>query len=131
MGKNSKPPSQRQLKVGEEMRHILSSIFLQENFAGTPIDGVSVTVSEVRISPDLKNASAYVSPLGGEMTKEFIPFLNEIAPHLRHMLGQKLTLRYTPKIFFKLDHSFDEAHRMEKLFESVKKSTMTSADPDA
>lgn len=120
MGKNGQAPSQRQLRIGEEIRHTLSKIFLEEDFVGSDLEGVSITVSEVRISPDLKNATVFVSPLGGKAPENFIKLLNTIAPQLQHILGKSLKLRYIPKLFFKFDDSFEKAHKMEMLFESVK-----------
>lgn len=114
----SKAPSQRQLRVGEEIRHALSDIFRRGDCRDAEALGVSITVSEVRISPDLKNATAYVSSLTGAKQAELIEVLNHAAPMLRRQLGNKVVLRSLPKLFFKLDKSFDEANRIHTLLNS-------------
>ena len=118
-----KAPSQRQLRVGEELRHALSSVFLQESFYDESLRGVSITVSEVRVSPDLKNATAYVVPLGGDKKSGFLESLNAAAKNITYMVGKKVKLRFTPRIHFKLDDSFDNANKMENLFAAIDSST--------
>lgn len=110
-----KPPSQRQLQVGEEIRHILSSVFMRGDFSHQDISGSSITVSEVRISPDLKNATAYVLPLGGANKEVVAAALNEGANFLRHLVSKSLRLRIAPKLSFKLDESYDNAGRISEL----------------
>jgi ribosome-binding factor A len=110
----AKPPSQRQLRVGEEIRHALADIFMRGDANDPDITG-AITVSEVRISPDLKNATAYFMPLGGLRKQEVLEALERSAPHLRHLVGLRMKLRYTPRISFRLDNSYDEAHRIEEL----------------
>lgn len=83
---------------------------------GAPeLDGVSITVSEVRVSPDLKNATAYVMPLGGEKKQDVLEALIRHAPHLRVLVANKMALRYMPRIHFKLDVSYEEASRIDAL----------------
>ena len=118
--KSHKGPSQRQLQVGEEIRHILSSLLLRGEVSDPIIADSSITVSEVRISPDLKNATAYVLPLAGENTEEVINVLNESANFLRHLMGKSLRLRFTPRLKFKPDHSYEEAGRIQALLNSPK-----------
>lgn len=111
-----KPPSQRQLKVGEEIRHAVASVLMRNETHDPTLESLSITVSEVRISPDLKNASVYVSPLGGlENAEKVIGRLNDAAPALRRAAGKRLHLKYLPKLYFKLDKSFDEAGRINAL----------------
>lgn len=112
---NTKFPSQRQLRVGEQIRHALSEVFIFENFYTADGNTHSITVSEVRVSPDLKNATAYVMPLGGIVPDGFINGLNEQAYHFRKMVNKKLSLKYSPKIVFKLDNSFEVAGRVGQL----------------
>ena len=107
--------SQRNLRVGEEIRHVLSDIFMRGESNAAGLHGVSITVSEVRVSPDLKNATAYVMPLGGENKEALLEVLKEAAPEIRHLISKRMKLRYTPKIFFSLDQSFDEAQRINNL----------------
>lgn len=109
------PAGQRQLRVGEEIRHALADLFLRGECHDLDIAGVSVTVSEVRLSPDLKHATAFVMPLGGKKRDEVIDVLTGFAPVLRTMVGSKLRMRYTPRIHFKLDTSFEEAGRINQL----------------
>lgn len=111
------PPGQRQLRVGEEIRHALSSIFMRGELHEPELREASITVSEVRISPDLKNATAYVMPLGGGNRDEVIEALRDVAPNLRTLLGSKIHLKYTPRLSFRLDDSFDEAHRINELLQ--------------
>jgi len=107
--------SQRQLKVGEEIRHLVSDILLRHPFYEPELDGVSVTVSEVSISPDFANARVYVMPLGGIDPDGVIEALGRIAKTVQHELSRRLTIRRTPKLRFILDSSFDTASRINAL----------------
>jgi len=115
MSQRSKAPSQRQLKVGEEVRKTLSMALLRGEVHVANIENASITVSEVRVSPDLKNATAYVMPLAGEKAEELVRALYENAPYIRNVIAKKVELRYTPKLHFKLDRSFEEAAHINKL----------------
>ena len=113
---SKKPPSQRQLRVGEEVRHAVSTVLMRNETHDPELESLSITVSEVRISPDLKNASVYVSPLGGmEDPMPLLTRLNQTAPVLRRAMGRHIFLKYLPKLHFKLDKSFDEAGRINEL----------------
>ena len=112
---NAKPRSQRQLKVGEEIRRVLSEAFLRGDFYVFGQKSFSITVSEVRISPDLKNASVFVMPLAGKNAKEVMTFLKAITPELKRVIGKKLLLRLVPRLRFILDDSFEQAHRLNTL----------------
>lgn len=116
----NKMPSQRQLRVGEEIRHALSSIFMQGTIYEPEIAGISITVPEVRISPDLRNATAFVFPLAGKAPEGFIEALNRIAPQITHQVTRRTKLRFAPKVTFKMDKSFEVAQNIENLIESVK-----------
>jgi ribosome-binding factor A len=109
-----KPPNQRQLRVGEEIRHVLAGIFMRGECHDPEINA-TITVSEVRISPDLKNATAYFMPLGGLKRQEVLAALIRNAPLLRKLVSDHMKLRYAPRIHFRLDNSFDEAHKIELL----------------
>ncbi|MEQ1753948.1 MAG: 30S ribosome-binding factor RbfA [Micropepsaceae bacterium] len=113
-------PSQRQLRVAEEIRHILAGVLMRGELRDPVLSGVSVTISEVRISPDLQNATAYAMPLGGALIGEVLKALNKSAPFLRSQVGKSLQLRYTPTINFVEDTTFDEAHHIEELLRSEK-----------
>ena len=118
--------SQRQLRVGEQLRHSLSDFFLSEDFIGSDLEGISITVSEVRVSPDLKNSTAFVSALGGNEPAEFINILNEITAQIRHIIASNSNLKYTPKIIFKQDDSFARVDKINALFESVSQDSKPS-----
>ena len=111
----SKAPSQRQLRVGEEVRHHLSTALMRGDIYVPELEGVSVTVSEVSVSPDMANARAYVTPLGGQDMDEVVAILNVIAPDLQTWIAQKVHLRRMPRLRFMADHSFDNAQKMAQL----------------
>lgn len=122
MSKSStkRPPSQRQLRVGEEIRHVLAGIFMRGECYDPDVVNTSITVSEVRISPDLKNATAYFMPLGGINRDKVLAALIRNAPIMRKLVSDQMNLRYAPRIHFTLDNSFDEAHHIENLLRSPK-----------
>jgi ribosome-binding factor A len=115
----SKAPSQRQLRVGEEIRHALSSIFMQGTLYEPELVGVSITVPEVRISPDLRNATAFVFPLAGQAPDGFIDALNRISPQISHQVIKRAKLRNAPKITFKIDESYENADNIENIISKV------------
>jgi ribosome-binding factor A len=117
---NPKPPTQRQLRVGEEIRSALALIFAHGETHVPELDSASVTVSEVRISPDLKNATAYIMPLAGANKERVMELLKDNAGQLRQLLNRKVSLRFSPKLFFKLDTSFEVAHRVHEILRSEK-----------
>lgn len=127
-----RPPSQRQLRVGEEVRHALSEVFFRGETHAPQLDGVSITVSEVRISPDLKNATAYCTPLAGSGDVDsIIHALNELAPQIRKQMNKRIVLKYSPKLYFKLDKSFDAANRINLLLQKPEvQRDVTSPDDD-
>jgi ribosome-binding factor A len=115
---SSKPATnQRPLKVGEEIRRAISGIFLRGEVHSIDLFGASITVSEVRVSPDMKNASVFIMPLAGEQKKEKLEALRVAAPEIRYLASKKLKLRYMPKLHFELDNSFDEAQRINILLQ--------------
>ena len=120
---NNKVYSQRQLRFSEQIRHILSNILLQRDFYDPRLQGFSITVSEVRISADLKNAVAYVFPLGGSENSEFVEALNEIAPQIGHMIAGELNSKSSPRISFKRDDVFDNVNKVEGILNSIKYDT--------
>jgi len=122
MAKNNTPkaPSQRQLRVGEEIRHVLSEIFRNGDLYEAQLMNVSITVSEVRISPDLRNATAYVMPLGGQGPQDFLTLLNASAPQISHLVSKRIKMKFTPRLSFRMDNSFDVAFEIEQLIDKVK-----------
>ena len=116
-------PSQRQLRAGELIRHALVDILREEELADPALQGVSVTVSEVRMSPDLKHAICFVEPLGAGVTgesaqhiDEIIKALNGAAKFLRGRLGKAIDMKFTPDLKFIHDESFSSAAYMDRLF---------------
>lgn len=117
---SEKGPSQRQLRVAEEIRHVLAGLLMRGELRDPLVAGISVTVSEVRISPDLKNATVFAMPLAGAHVGDVLKGLNRSAPYLRSQVGHALQLRYAPTLNFVEDKSFDEAHHIEELLRSEK-----------
>jgi ribosome-binding factor A len=110
-------PTQRQLRAGELVRHALVDILREEEISDPALAGVSVTVTEVRMSPDLRHATAFVEPLGGAHYAEVIEALNKHAKFVRGRLGKLIDMRFTPDVKFLHDESFNEAARMNRLFD--------------
>ncbi|HLK25530.1 MAG TPA: 30S ribosome-binding factor RbfA [Caulobacteraceae bacterium] len=108
-------PSQRQLRAGELVRHALVEVLREEDFSDPALAGVSVTISEVRMSLDLKHALCFAEPLGGANAAEVTAALNRSARFLRGQLGRRIELRFTPELKFVHDESFTEAERIERL----------------
>ncbi|ODT61220.1 MAG: ribosome-binding factor A [Phenylobacterium sp. SCN 69-14] len=113
-------PSQRQLRAGELVRHALVEILREEDFDDPTLHGVSVTVTEVRMSPDLKHAVCFVEPLGGEHAADVVKGLNRHTKFLRGRLGRMIDMKFTPDLKFLHDESFDEAERIGRLFDDPK-----------
>ena len=121
-GSHGRGPSQRQLRVGEAVRHELSALIERDVIRDPALAGVPITVTEVSMSPDLKVASAYVTPFGNETGAdpgEIVAALNRVAPALRRMLGPRTNLKFLPELRFRLDTSFDQAGRIEDLLRAV------------
>jgi len=115
-------PSQRQLRAGELMRHALVEILREEEINDPVLAGVSVTVTEIRMSPDLRHATVFVEPLGGDQLSgghaaDVVAGLNRHSKFLRGRLGHAIDMKFTPALKFLHDESFDEATRMNRLFE--------------
>lgn len=113
-GHAAKGPSQRQLRVGEEIRHTLADVFRRGEFRDPALMDLNVTVSEVRISPDLKNATVFVMPLGGAKP-ELVAGLNRASAFLRTQVAHEMRLPYAPRLAFQLDTSFDYAEKIDRL----------------
>jgi ribosome-binding factor A len=109
--------SQRQLRAGELIRHALVEIMREHEINDPDLEGVSVTVSEVRMTPDLKHAICFVAPLGGGHAPEVVKALNRHAKFLRGFLGHNIEMRFTPALKFIQDESFEAAAHMNRLFE--------------
>tara|TARA_B100000287_G_scaffold380547_1_gene384318 strand:- start:3 stop:401 length:399 start_codon:yes stop_codon:yes gene_type:complete len=120
-------PSQRQLRVGELIRRALSEILMQGIIHDPDLNRISVTVSEVSASPDLKIATAYVCPLGGEGGEDLIALLAKNKSEIRRSISKKLTLKYTPDLRFRIDETFDRMDETRRLFsqENIKRDLNT------
>ncbi len=107
--------SPRQLRVGEEIRHILAATFERGDVLDATGNSVKLTITEVRMTPDLKTATVFYTPLGQQEMAGLKPFLRTQAPALRHAVARNITLRYTPALRFLPDDSFIEAARIDAL----------------
>lgn len=117
-GKHAAPakgPSQRQYRVGEEIRHALARSLDHAHFRDPDLAGVSITVTEVRISPDLRNATAFVTPLGGREMDKVVKALNRASGYFRREIAREVKLRVVPEIEFTPDTSFDYSSRIEAI----------------
>ena len=109
-------PSQRQLRVGELIRRTLSEVLVRGDVHDPELNRLSVTVGEVRTSPDLKVATAYVLPLGGEGREDVIGLLAKNKSELRRIIGKKLALKFAPDLRFRIDETFDQLDETRRLF---------------
>ena len=112
--------SQRQLRVGELIKQSLGQIFLRDEAKVPILETKNITVTEVRMSPDLKNARAYVIPLGGKDTEKTINILTEFSHLVRKALSKKINMKFLPKVSFVQDKSFDYAEKIERLIKKNK-----------
>lgn len=110
-----KAPSQRQLRVGEELRHTLAEVFERDSLRDPDLQGRTITVTEVRASPDLKNVMVYVMPLGGENIDGVVAALCRASSYLRGEIARRLRLRNTPRLSFEADRSFEQASHIDEL----------------
>ena len=117
---NNDPFSQRQLRVGELIKQSLGQIFLKDEAKVPILETKSITVTEVRMSPDLKNARVYVIPLGGKDTEHAVNILTEFSHLIRKALSKKIDMKFLPKVSFVGDKSFDYAEKIEKLIQKNK-----------
>ena len=113
--------SQRQLRVGELVKQSLGQIFLRGEAKVPNFETKNITVTEVRMSPDLKNARAYILPLGGKNLDQAVNVLTEFSYLVRKALSKKLDIKFLPQVFFIADKSFDYAEKIEKLIKKNKK----------
>ena len=117
---NNTPFSQRQLRVGELVKQALGQIFLRDEAKVPILETKNITVTEVRMSPDLKNARAYVIPLGGKNTEKVVNILSEFSHLIRKALSKKIDMKFLPKVSFVSDKSFDYAEKIERLIQKNK-----------
>jgi ribosome-binding factor A len=121
MNKLGKPVTQRQLRVGEMIKQALGMIFLRDEAKLPNLETREITVTEVRMSQDLKIAKAFVLPLGGKNSQEVIDKLKEFSFVIRKVLSKKITIKFLPKLLFVKDESFDYAEKIENLIKQTHK----------
>jgi ribosome-binding factor A len=109
------PPTQRQLRVAEEIRHALAALFARHEFRDPELAEAEITVTEVRIGPDLKHAMAFVARLGRSDVDALLPALKRAVPYLRGQVAHALNLKYAPDLSFKPDHALDQAMKIDEL----------------
>jgi ribosome-binding factor A len=112
-------PGQRQLRVGEEIRHVLAELFLRGGLHDPALADRTITVSEVRMSQDLTHATIFVLPLGGEDVEAVLEGLERATPFIRGEIGRKVRLRLTPTLAFREDKGFDHAERIDRLLKRL------------
>ena len=117
---NGAPFSQRQLRVGELIKQNLGQIFLRNEAKVPVLETKNITVTEVRMSPDLKNAKAYVLPLGGKNAEQAVDVLTKFQHLIRKALSKKVDMKFLPRVHFVSDKSFDYAEKIEKLIQKNK-----------
>ena len=117
--KNGRTLSQRQLRVGEMIKQALGNIFMRGEAKLPNIETSNITVTEVRMSPDLKTAKAFVLPLGGKNANEIIDVLKDFSFLVRKTLSKRITMKFLPKILFVKDESFDYAEKIENLIKNT------------
>lgn len=111
-------PSQRQLRVGEMLRHALAELLRRDEIRDPDLSGVSITVTQVKPSPDMRHATAFVEPLGGKNAKAVVDALNRHKGFIRGEIGHQIALKFTPDFRFVEDTSFAEAEKIETLLKS-------------
>ena len=113
--------SQRQLRVGEELRHLISNALLRETFYDEIIENNNITITEVNVSPDLKNARVYIMPLGGENKFQVLDSLNKANGRIKKLISNNINLRQIPKLQFRIDETFEYAKNIENILQKIKK----------
>jgi ribosome-binding factor A len=123
-------PSQRQLRVGEELRHVVAELLTRGHLRETVLADACFTVSEVRVSADLRHAVVFVTELGGELRPERLEALQRVAPQLRGEVTRRMRLKYAPDLTFRPDRSFAEAAHIEALLASERAAVGRAEDDD-
>ena len=125
-------PSQRQLRVGEALRHALAQVMREHEIRDPELEGVSVTITQVKPSPDMRYATVYCAPLGGQNTDRIIAALNRHKGFMRGEMGHMISTKFTPDLRFVEDQSFAEAEKIENLLKSplVQRDLVSPEDPE-
>ena len=113
-----KGPSQRQLRMGELLRHALSEVFLRSEITDRDLEGVTITVVEVQVSPDGRNATCFVTPLGGGDKERVVQALMRHTRFIRGELGRRVELKFIPALKFEADSAFDRSQQIDRLLRS-------------
>jgi len=118
--RSKQPEGQRQLRVGEEIRHVISSVLQHGGFDDPALMNSSlITCTQVKISPDLKNATVFIMPLGGHHLKEILAALNEQAWFFQREIGRNMKMKFTPRLTFKGDETFGEAEKIDRILKQI------------
>ncbi len=125
--RGEQPLSQRQLRVGEQMRHLLAEYLIRGETHDPRLEGVSITIGEVRLTRDLRHATVYASELGADLSEPVAAALAAAAPRLAGRLAREMHLKYAPRLRFVADRSFEEAQRIESL---LRRQRVRSADAE-
>jgi ribosome-binding factor A len=129
--RSARGPSQRQLRVGEELRHALAEVLRRGDFRDPELQNLNVTVTEVRISPDLRNATAFITPLGGGQVGETVAAMRRAAAFFRAQIARAIKLRYVPTLSFEADTSFEYADHINRLLHDPEVARDLGAGDDA
>ena len=121
MNNIGKPVTQRQLRVGEMIKQALGMLFIRDEAKLPSLSTKEITVTEVKMSPDLKTAKIFVMPLGGKDAEEVVAKLKEFSFVIRKTLSKKIIMKFLPKLFFVKDESFDYAEKIENLIKQTNK----------
>ena len=120
--KDNTAKSQRQLRVGEELRHLISNALHRETFYDAILESNNITVTEVNVSPDLKNAKVYIMPLGGENKIEVLESLNKIKGYIQKLISSEIQLRQIPRLSFVIDTTFEYANKIDNIIKNIRKN---------
>src|SRR6201999_2291686 len=123
-------PSQRQLRVGEALRHALADVLRRNEIRDPDLDGVSITITQVKPSADMRYATVYCEPLGGGNAQAIVAALNRHKGFLRGEMGHQIAMKFTPDLRFVEDESFAEAQKIETILKSDRVSRDLSSDDD-
>ncbi|GLQ05195.1 30S ribosome-binding factor RbfA [Sneathiella chinensis] len=113
--RSARAASKRQLRVGEQLRHIISAVLIEGNIHDPDLVDTTVTVTEVQPSPDMRNATVYVIPLGGLNEDKIVKALNRSSGFIQEQMGRQLSMKFTPRLSFKIDDSFEYGDHIDQL----------------
>jgi len=131
MARGAHGPSQRQLRAGELVRHAVAEVLMREEIHHEDLAGVAITVTEVALSPDLRQATCYIMPLGGKDTDKILKALHRVGPWLGGQVAKRVSLKFAPRLHFRIDGSFDNASHIDSLLRRDDVAPDLDADLDA